>query len=67
MEPEQSQVGNTSVSRADAVARLVRTLDGLTDAVRELSWILLDRWKWQPVEEKTQQPTPLRSAGPATE
>ena len=33
------------------LAQLVRTLDNLTDAIRELSWILWDRAKHERAQE----------------
>ena len=34
-----------------ALEQLIRTLDGLTDAIRELSWILWDRAKHERAQE----------------
>lgn len=54
--------GRAKDATGDSLRRLTQTVDALTEAVRELSWILLDRWQWVPVEDKKHQPTSMRSA-----
>ena len=57
---KEGQEGATKVEvNAEALRQLTRAVDNLTDGVRELSWILLDRWKWKPVEEKEAQPVSI--------
>ncbi len=47
----------------ETMTRLTATLDGLTDAIREFSWILLEHWKWHPVEEGNNQATSASVSG----
>jgi len=57
---KEGQEGATKVEvNAEALRQLTRAVDNLTDGVRELSWILLDGWKWKPVEEKEAQPVSI--------
>ncbi len=56
------QINENAEMSPELTKQLIRVLDNLTDAIREFSWILLDRWKWQPMEETTKQPTSMRSA-----
>lgn len=44
----------------NAGKQLIQALDSLTDAVRELSWIILDGWEWKLVEDPGKQPTSKR-------
>ena len=59
MENEGKQLANRVEVNGDALRQLTRAVDNLTDAVRELSWLLLEGWKWKPVEEKEAQPASI--------
>jgi hypothetical protein len=57
---EAQEVATRHEVNGKELRQLTRALDNLTDAVRELSWLLLEGWKWKPVEEE-KQPAPMRS------
>ncbi len=57
---ESQQPAAKAEVNEDTLRQLTRALDNLTDAIRELSWILLDGWKWKPVEENEAQPASIQ-------
>ncbi len=45
------QINKNAEMSPELTKQLIRVVDNLTDAIREFSWILLDRWKWHPVDQ----------------